>query len=181
MSLWSGFIKSLSKLSMIGRALMLPISLLPAAGLLLAFGDKFHMPLMMNAGGIIFDNLPMLFAIGSAVGLASESGIAALSAAVSVFITNITISTVLGITPEMASQGGKYAMVVGIPTLQMGFLAVSSAVFSRRGVITASMRCSCLSSLASSRVSVSWRSPRHFSHLSSACCCLMSGNISSRY
>ncbi|MCU6327086.1 PTS transporter subunit EIIC [Enterobacter quasiroggenkampii] len=120
MSLISGFVKSLSKLSMIGRALMLPISLLPAAGLLLAFGDKFHLPLMMNAGGVIFDNLPMLFAIGSAVGLASESGIAALSAAVSVFVTNITISTVLSITPEMASQGGKYAMVVGIPTLQMG-------------------------------------------------------------
>ena len=111
MSLISGFVKSLSKLSMIGRALMLPISLLPAAGLLLAFGDKFHLPLMMNAGGVIFDNLPMLFAIGSAVGLASESGIAALSAAVSVFVTNITISTVLSITPEMASQGGKYAMV----------------------------------------------------------------------
>lgn len=106
MSLISGFVKSLSKLSMIGRALMLPISLLPAAGLLLAFGDKFHLPLMMNAGGVIFDNLPMLFAIGSAVGLASESGIAALSAAVSVFVTNITISTVLSITPEMASQGG---------------------------------------------------------------------------
>ena len=120
MSLISGFVKSLSKLSMIGRALMLPISLLPAAGLLLAFGDKFHLPLMMNAGGVIFDNLPMLFAIGSAVGLASESGIAALSAAVAVFVTNITIGTVLGITPEMASQGGKYAMVVGIPTLQMG-------------------------------------------------------------
>ena len=120
MSLISGFVKSLSKLSMIGRALMLPISLLPAAGLLLAFGDKFHLPLMMNAGGVIFDNLPMLFAIGSAVGLASESGIAALSAAVSVFVTNITINTVLSITPEMASQGGKYAMVVGIPTLQMG-------------------------------------------------------------
>ena len=120
MSLISSVIKSLSKLSMIGRALMLPISLLPAAGLLLAFGDKFHLPLMMNAGGIIFDNLPMLFAIGSAVGLASESGIAALSAAVSVFVTNITISTVLSITPEMAGQGGKYAMVVGIPTLQMG-------------------------------------------------------------
>jgi len=105
---------------MIGRALMLPISLLPAAGLLLAFGDKFHLPLMMNAGGVIFDNLPMLFAVGSAVGLASESGIAALAAAVSVFVTNITICTMLNITPEMASQGGKYAMVVGIPTLQMG-------------------------------------------------------------
>jgi len=105
---------------MIGRALMLPISLLPAAGLLLAFGDKFHLPLMMNAGGVIFDNLPMLFAIGSAVGLAAESGIAALSAAVSVFIINVTIGTVMHITPEMAAAGGKYAMVVGIPTLQMG-------------------------------------------------------------
>ena len=120
MSLISQLAKSFAKLSMIGRALMLPISLLPAAGLLLAFGDKFHLPLMMNAGGVIFDNLPMLFAIGSAVGLASESGIAALSAAVSVFVTNITIGTMLNITPEMASQGGKYAMVVGIPTLQMG-------------------------------------------------------------
>ncbi|MFP3437009.1 PTS transporter subunit EIIC [Pantoea sp. SIMBA_133] len=120
MTLLSGLVKSLSKLSMIGRALMLPISLLPAAGLLLAFGNKFELPLMMNAGGVIFDNLPMLFAIGSAVGLAAESGIAALSAAVSVFVTNITIGTMLHITPEMAAQGGKYAMVVGIPTLQMG-------------------------------------------------------------
>lgn len=120
MTLLSGLVKSLSKLSIIGRALMLPISLLPAAGLLLAFGNKFELPLMMNAGGVIFDNLPMLFAIGSAVGLAAESGIAALSAAVSVFVTNITIGTMLHITPEMAAQGGKYAMVVGIPTLQMG-------------------------------------------------------------
>ncbi|PQK93366.1 PTS transporter subunit EIIC [Pantoea ananatis] len=120
MTLLLGLVKSLSKLSMIGRALMLPISLLPAAGLLLAFGNKFELPLMMNAGGVIFDNLPMLFAIGSAVGLAAESGIAALSAAVSVFVTNITIGTMLHITPEMAAQGGKYAMVVGIPTLQMG-------------------------------------------------------------
>ncbi|HEI8867020.1 TPA: PTS transporter subunit EIIC [Serratia odorifera] len=120
MGMVSSFIKSLSKLSMIGRALMLPISLLPAAGLLLAFGDKFHLPLMMNAGGVIFDNLPLLFAIGSAVGLAAESGIAALSAAVAVFIVNVTIGTLLHITPEMAASGGKYAMVVGIPTLQMG-------------------------------------------------------------
>ena len=120
MRFFTGFFKSLSKLSMIGRALMLPISLLPAAGLLLAFGDKFHLPLMMNAGGVIFDNLPLLFAVGSAVGLASESGIAALAATVSVLITNMTIGTVMHITPEMAASGGKYAMVIGIPTLQMG-------------------------------------------------------------
>ncbi|MDF1896646.1 PTS transporter subunit EIIC [Rahnella contaminans] len=120
MKIFSGFVKSLSKLSMIGRALMLPISLLPAAGLLLAFGDRFHLPLMMNAGGVIFDNLPLLFAIGSAVGLAAESGIAALSAAVSVLTINVTMGTLLHITPEMAAAGGKYAMVLGIPTLQMG-------------------------------------------------------------
>lgn len=111
---------AVSKLSTVGRALMLPISLLPAAGLLLAFGDKFGLPLMMNAGGVIFDNLPLLFAIGSAVGLAEESGIAALSAAVSILVINMTVSSMLGITPEMAAQGGKYAMVLGIPTLQMG-------------------------------------------------------------
>lgn len=120
MKMFAGLVRSLSKLSTIGRALMLPISLLPAAGLLLAFGDKFNLPLMMNAGAVIFDNLPVLFAIGSAVGLASESGIAALSAAVAVLVTNVTIGTVLHITPEMAASGGKYAMVVGIPTLQMG-------------------------------------------------------------
>ena len=120
MNPFTSFVKSLSKLSMIGRALMLPISLLPAAGLLLAFGDRFHLPLMMNAGGVIFDNLPLLFAIGSAVGLAAESGIAALSAAVSVLTINVTMGTLLHITPEMAAGGGKYAMVLGIPTLQMG-------------------------------------------------------------
>ncbi|CAK3240630.1 PTS N-acetylglucosamine transporter subunit IICB [Vibrio crassostreae] len=115
------FLKSgLSKLSLIGRSLMLPISLLPAAGLLLAFGDKLNIDLMMHAGGIIFDNLPLLFALGSAVGLAGESGIAALSAAVSILIINVVISSVLGITPEMAAEGGKYALVLGIPTLQMG-------------------------------------------------------------
>ncbi|WP_232614016.1 PTS transporter subunit EIIC [Photobacterium carnosum] len=113
-------INSFSKLSLIGRSLMLPISLLPAAGLLLAFGDKLDLPLMMNAGGVIFDNLPLLFALGSAVGLAGESGIAALSAAVSILIINMTISSVLHITPEMALKGGEYAMVLGIPSLQMG-------------------------------------------------------------
>lgn len=120
MSLLTSVKIAVSKLSLIGRALMLPISLLPAAGLLLAFGDKLEIPLMMNAGGIIFDNLPLLFAVGSAVGLASESGIAALSAVVSVLIINTTIGSMLGITPEMATTGGKYALVLGIPTLQMG-------------------------------------------------------------
>lgn len=109
-----------SKLSMIGRALMLPISVLPAAGLLLAFGDKFQLPLVKLAGGVLFDNLALLFAVGSAIGLAGEAGVAALAAVIAMLIMNGTMGTTLGITPEMASGGGKYAMVMGIPTLQTG-------------------------------------------------------------
>lgn len=55
--------KGVSKLSTVGRALMLPISILPAAGLLLAFGDKLGIPLMVGAGDVIFSNLPLLFAV----------------------------------------------------------------------------------------------------------------------
>ncbi|KHT62095.1 PTS system N-acetylglucosamine-specific transporter subunit IICB [Photobacterium gaetbulicola] len=109
-----------SKLSSIGKALMLPISILPAAGLLLAFGAKLDLPLMMRAGGVIFDNLALLFAVGAAVGLSKDSGIAALAAVVAMAVMNVTMGVALGITPEMAMSGGRYAMVMGIPTLQTG-------------------------------------------------------------
>jgi phosphotransferase system glucose/maltose/N-acetylglucosamine-specific IIC component len=45
--------RGVAKLSTVGRALMLPISILPAAGLLLAFGDKFDIPLMLSAGDLV--------------------------------------------------------------------------------------------------------------------------------
>ncbi|WP_087021859.1 PTS transporter subunit EIIC [Thaumasiovibrio subtropicus] len=112
--------QSLSKLSSIGKALMLPISILPAAGLLLAFGAKLDIPLMMRAGGVIFDNLALLFAVGAAVGLTKDSGIAALAAIVAMAVMNATMGVALNITPEMAMSGGRYAMVIGIPTLQTG-------------------------------------------------------------
>ncbi|MCY9874070.1 PTS transporter subunit EIIC [Vibrio barjaei] len=107
-------------LSTVGKALMLPISILPAAGLLLAFGAKFDLYLMMRAGGVIFENLALLFAVGAAVGLAKESGIAALAAVVGMLVMNVTMGVLVGVTPEMALQGGRYAMVMGIPTLQTG-------------------------------------------------------------
>ncbi len=68
-------------LQQIGRALMTPVSVLPAAGLLLRFGDKdlLNSPLIKNAGGIIFDNLPVLFATAVALGLAGGDGVAALA------------------------------------------------------------------------------------------------------
>jgi len=120
MNLINSIKQGASKLSTIGRALMLPISILPAAGLLLAFGAKLDIPLMMRAGGIIFDNLALLFAVGAAVGLAKESGIAALAAVVAMLVINVTMGIQVGVTPEMALEGGRYAMVMGIPTLQTG-------------------------------------------------------------
>ncbi|WP_366454102.1 PTS transporter subunit EIIC [uncultured Fusobacterium sp.] len=112
--------KFFAKLQKIGKALMLPISILPAAGILLTFGDRFGLDLMTNAGGILFDNLPLLFAVGAAVGLSGESGIAALAAIVSMLIINSTAGIVANVTPEMAAQGGAYTFVMGIPTLQSG-------------------------------------------------------------
>ena len=114
--------KVFTELQRIGKALMLPISILPAAGILLALGDRFGIELMARAGGILFDNLAVLFAVGTAVGLSGESGIAALASIVAMLIINSTAGIVAHITPEMASQGGAYAYVMGIPTLQTGVL-----------------------------------------------------------
>ncbi|CAB3753324.1 N-acetylglucosamine-specific PTS transporter subunit IIBC [Paraburkholderia solisilvae] len=73
------------KVQRLGRALMLPIAVLPVAGLLLRLGqpDVFNIKLIADAGGAIFDNLPLLFAIGVAVGFAKDNnGVAALAGAI---------------------------------------------------------------------------------------------------
>ncbi|SFC86066.1 PTS system, N-acetylglucosamine-specific IIC component [Bacillus sp. OV322] len=72
-------------LQRIGKALMLPIAVLPAAGLLLRFGqpDLLNIPFILNAGNAVFANLPLIFAIGVAMGFAKDSnGAAALSGAI---------------------------------------------------------------------------------------------------
>jgi PTS system N-acetylglucosamine-specific IIC component len=76
-------------LQRIGRALMLPIAVLPAAGLLLRFGQKdlLDIPFIAAGGDAIFSNLALLFAIGVAVGLAKDgNGAAALAGAVGYFV-----------------------------------------------------------------------------------------------
>lgn len=71
---------SLGKLQKVGKALMTPIAVLPAAALLLRFGALWELPVMSAAGGAIFDNLPIIFAIGVAFGLAKNNhGVAALA------------------------------------------------------------------------------------------------------
>jgi glucose-specific phosphotransferase system IIBC component len=131
--------KSFGILQQVGKALMLPVALLPAAGLLLAFGNVFQnpaaisiMPLLDNhvihalakimeqAGGIIFGNLSLLFAVGVAVGLSGGEGVAGLAAIVGFLIMNVTMGIVTGITPDMIAGNPAYSSVLGIPTLQTG-------------------------------------------------------------
>jgi N-acetylglucosamine PTS system EIICBA or EIICB component len=84
---WGFFM--LGFLQRIGKALMLPIAVLPAAGLLLRFGQKdlLDIPFIAAGGEAIFSNLALLFAIGVAVGLAKDgNGAAALAGAVGYFV-----------------------------------------------------------------------------------------------
>jgi glucose-specific phosphotransferase system IIBC component len=130
-------------LQKVGRALMLPVALLPAAGILLALGNALQNPatlekapalqaawvhnvavVMEGAGGIVFDNLPLLFAVGVAIGLAGGDGVAGLAAIIGYLIMNKTMSTILTIQGNLPLPEGvnnpAYATVLGIPTLQTG-------------------------------------------------------------
>ncbi|UVS97113.1 N-acetylglucosamine-specific PTS transporter subunit IIBC [Burkholderia glumae] len=77
------------KIQSLGRALMLPIAVLPVAGILLRLGqsDVLNIKMIADAGGAVFDNLPLLFAIGVAVGFAKDNnGVAALAGAIGYLI-----------------------------------------------------------------------------------------------
>lgn len=126
-------------LQRVGKALMLPVALLPAAGLLLGIGNMLVSPdflervpaldnhtihavatVMMNAGQIVFTNLALLFAVGVAVGLAGGEGVAGLAAIIGYLVMNVTMGTVIGVTPSMIGTNAAYANVLGIPTLATG-------------------------------------------------------------
>lgn len=125
-------------LQKVGKALMLPVALLPAAGLLLGIGNALQQPTMLHyipfldahwihmissvmedAGNIIFGNLALIFAAGVAIGLAGD-GAAALAAIVGYLIMNQVMGTWAGVTPSMVAKDPGYATVLGIPTLQTG-------------------------------------------------------------
>ncbi len=94
-------------------SLMLPIAILPAAGLILAIGISFNIELLANCGGLIFANLPLLFCVGIVIGLTGD-GSSSLSAIISYMIMNATMGTQLGITAEsVAASNGDYAMILG--------------------------------------------------------------------
>ena len=132
-------------LQRVGRSFMLPIALLPVAGLLLGIGSSFTnattietyhlgkfiyeggvlytiLDIMSKTGSAVFDNLALLFAMGVAIGMAKkEKEVAALSGAIAYIVMNTTISALI------TAKGGVEAMaensttsVLGIITLQMG-------------------------------------------------------------
>ena len=87
----------LGYLQKLGAALMLPIAVLPVAALLLRLGqpDLLDIAFMAQAGNAIFSNLPLLFAMGIAVGLAADgAGAAAIAGAVGFFILKATTATI---------------------------------------------------------------------------------------
>ncbi|HCV8090287.1 TPA: PTS transporter subunit IIABC [Staphylococcus aureus] len=132
--------KLFGQLQRIGKALMLPVAILPAAGLLLAIGTaiqgealQHYLPFIQNggvqnvaklmtaAGSIIFENLPMIFALGVAIGLAGGDGVAAIAAFVGYIIMNKTMGDFLQFTPKnVTDPASGYASILGIPTLQTG-------------------------------------------------------------
>jgi N-acetylglucosamine PTS system EIICBA or EIICB component len=99
-----------SGLQQLGRALMLPIAVLPIAGLLLRLGqpDVLDWPTMAAAGDAIFSNLGLLFAVGVAVGLAKENhGAAGLAALVCFLVTTKGAETLMAVPDsEMANLTG---------------------------------------------------------------------------
>ena len=132
-------------LQRIGRSFMLPIAILPVAGLLLGIGGSFTNETMLNtyglagvmgsgtilnavfqvmsrAGDIVFTNLPIIFAMGVAIGMAKkEKDVAALAAAIAFFIMHASIGALIDINGGAENMlSGATASVCGITSLQMG-------------------------------------------------------------
>ena len=99
--------KIIGKLQPIGRALMLPIAVLPVAALLLRLGqpDLLDVPAIAAAGDAIFSNLGLLFAIGVAVGLAQENhGAAGLAAVVGYLVATPLLVLEVMLAPMITAQ-----------------------------------------------------------------------------
>ena len=134
-------------LQRVGRSFMLPIALLPVAGLLLGIGSSFTNPTMLQAYGLdsiiyqgsaiytvldimnqcgsaIFGNLALLFAMGVAIGMAKkEKEVAALSGAIAYLVMNTAISAMI------TAQGGVEAMPVNTTTSMLGITTLQMGVF----------------------------------------------------
>ena len=136
-----------STLQRIGQSFMFPIALLPIAGLLLGIGASFSnekmissyglewflgsgtflnfvFVIMKNTGSVIFANLPLIFAMGIAMGMANkEKAVAALSSVIAFLTMHASIYSLLNLTGKLKSGAllrGSLASVCGIQSLEIG-------------------------------------------------------------
>lgn len=139
--------KAFGVLQRIGHSFMLPISILPVAGLFLGIGSSFTnqttletynlsgvmgpgtvayniLTVMGQCGNVIFTNLPLIFAVGVAIGMAKkEKAVAALASMVAFFIMNSAISGMISIHGGAeAFINGATCSLLGMTTFQMGAL-----------------------------------------------------------
>ncbi len=137
--------KMFGVLQRVGRSFMLPIAILPIAGLFLGVGGSFTNETMLEtynlvsllgpgtfayailsvlkaSGDIVFGNLPLIFAMGVAIGMAKkEKEVAALAGAIAFFIMHASIGAMININGGTeAMLAGSTTSVVGINSLQMG-------------------------------------------------------------
>lgn len=134
-------------LQRVGRSFMLPIALLPVAGLLLGIGSSFTNQTMLEAYGLtgviyeggvlytvldimnqcgsaVFNNLALLFAMGVAIGMAKkEKEVAALSGAIAYLVMNTAISAMI------TARGGVEAMAANTTTTTLGITTLQMGVF----------------------------------------------------
>ena len=100
-------------LQILGKALMMPVAVLPAAALLLRLGapDVFDIPFITKAGGAIFENLPLIFATGISIGIAKDgNGTAALSGVIGYLV----LTTGLSVIDESLNPGILAGIVAGV-------------------------------------------------------------------
>ncbi|MDR2406358.1 MAG: PTS glucose transporter subunit IIBC [Deltaproteobacteria bacterium] len=123
------FKNTLGFLQKIGKSLMLPVAILPVAGILLGVGSSNFswMPaivseVMKNGGSIIFGNLALVFAVGVALGFTENDGSAALSAVVGYLVMVATLSVmalkVLGLDPDPEAR--QLQNIVGLMSIDTG-------------------------------------------------------------
>src|SRR6516162_5728831 len=132
------FKNAFSLLQKIGKCMMLPVSVLPVAGILLGVGSanftwlpQSVSQVMAAAGNAIFANLPLLFAIGAAIGLTENDGVAALAGTVGY----VVFLAALGVCAKLRDI--ETTDIMGIPSIETGVFGgiiagmVAAAAFNR--------------------------------------------------
>jgi len=140
-------------LQRVGRSFMLPIAILPVAGLLMGIGSSFTnettletyrltrflgegtilhalLVIMNDVGSVVFDNLPLLFAIGVAIGMGKkEKEVAALSAVIAYFVMNAAIRAMLEINGKLVDGEIAESVLEGTVTTSCGIYTLQMGVF----------------------------------------------------